>query len=327
MNILITGGAGFIGSHLAERCLKEGWRVAVIDDLSTGAFENISPLRAWGTFSYSIDSVFNTPIVTELVDTADVIVHFAATVGVRLVVKNLIRTIETNVQGTQTVLRAAAKKQKRVLIASSSEVYGKSDALPFREDENLVMGETHHGRWSYACSKLLDEFLGFAYWTEQHVPVTVVRFFNTVGPRQSARYGMVVPALVKEALSGEPLTVYGSGEQKRCFAYVADVVEAVMRIAKSPQTVGEVINIGNDEELSINDLAELIKAITNSRSEIIRIPYEEVYGLGFEDVLRRVPSLEKLERMIGYRPSTPIEAIVRSVVGDMSRRAEGLVAA
>jgi UDP-glucose 4-epimerase len=327
MNILITGGAGFIGSHVAERCLKEGWRVAIIDDLSTGAFENVSPLRAWGTFSYAIDSVFNEPLIAELVDTADVIFHFAATVGVRLVVKNLIRTMETNVHGTQTVLRAAAKKQKRVLIASSSEVYGKSDALPFREDENLVMGETHHGRWSYACSKMLDEFLGFAYWTEQNVPVTVVRFFNTVGPRQTARYGMVVPALVREALLGEPLTVYGTGEQKRCFVYVADVVEALIRIIRCPQTVGQVINIGNDEEISINDLAALVRDTTNSRSEIIRIPYEEVYGPEFEDVPRRVPSLEKLERTIGYRPSTPLDVIVRSVALDTARRLEQLIAA
>lgn len=327
MKILITGGAGFIGSHLAERCLKQGWKVTVLDDLSTGAFENIAGLRAWDTFRYTIDSVFNAPLVTELVDGADVIFHFAATVGVRLVVKNLIRTIETNVHGTETVLRAAAKKQKRVLIASSSEVYGKSDKLPFRETEDLVLGETHHGRWSYACSKMLDEFLGFAYWSEQGVPVTVVRFFNTVGPRQTGRYGMVVPALVRAALLGEPLTVYGSGEQKRCFAYVEDVVECLVRIATSSDTVGEVLNIGNDEEISINALATLIKQITNSRSEIVRIPYEEAYGPGFEDILRRVPSLEKLERMIGYRPSTPIDVIIRAVATEITRRPDGVIAA
>ncbi|HEY2382404.1 MAG TPA: GDP-mannose 4,6-dehydratase [Terriglobia bacterium] len=327
MNILITGGAGFIGSHLSERCVKQGWNVAVIDDLSTGAFENIASLRSCGSFSYHIDSVFNAPLVAELVDSADVIFHLAAAVGVRLVVHNLIRTIETNFGGTETVLRAAAKKQKRVVIASSSEVYGKSEAVPFREDQNLIMGETHNGRWSYACSKMLDEFLGFAYWTERNVPVTVVRFFNTVGPRQTARYGMVVPNLVREALLGDPLTVYGSGEQRRCFGYVADIVEALVRVARSTEMVGDVVNIGNDQEISINDLAAAVKQITNSSSEITHIPYEEVYGPGFEDVFRRVPSLEKLERITGYRPTTSIDAIIRSVANDMAHRLEQTPAA
>ncbi len=325
MNVLITGGAGFIGSHLTERCLREGWRVSVIDDLSTGSFENIASFRAWGTFRYAIDSISNIPLLAELVDEADIVIHLAAVVGLRLVMRNPIRTLETNIHGTEAVLRAAAKKGKRVLIASSSEVYGKSPALPFREDADLVLGEKP--RWGYACSKLLDEFLALGYSAEHNVPVTVVRFFNTVGPRQSDRYGMVVPAFVKQALRGEPLTVFGSGEQRRCFGYVGDVVEALILIAQSPQASGEVINVGNDQEITIQRLASLVKEITNSRSETIHVPYEAVYGPGFEEVFRRVPSLEKLERLTGYRPTTSIETIIRVVVLDMMRRLDGLVAA
>jgi UDP-glucose 4-epimerase len=320
MKVLITGGAGFIGSHLAERCLKDGWKVSVIDDLSTGLFENIAPLKSHKGFHYTIDSVFNAPLVTELVDSADMVVHLAAAVGVRLIVDSPVHTIETNVHGTEVVLRAAAKKRKRVILASTSEVYGKSTEFPFRETASLVMGATTHSRWSYACSKALDEFLGLAYCREKHLPVTVVRFFNTVGPRQSGQYGMVLPTLVKQALTGAPLTVYGTGEQQRCFGYVGDVVEALTRIMRSDKVEGEVLNIGNDSEISISDLARLVKQVTGSHSEIVYVPYEAAYGPGFEDMMRRVPCLEKLERLIGYRPSTPIKRIVELVAEEMRNR-------
>jgi UDP-glucose 4-epimerase len=313
MNLLITGGAGFIGSHLAERCLDVGWRVAIIDDLSTGCFSNIAHLKSRARFSYTIDSVFHVPLVSELVDSADVVVHLAAAVGVRLIVDSPVRTIETNVHGTEVVLRAAAKKGKRVLLASTSEVYGKSVELPFRETASLVLGATTHSRWSYACSKALDEYLALAYWKERRLPATIVRLFNTVGPRQTGQYGMVLPTFVRQALRNEPLTVYGDGEQRRCFAYVGDVVESLIRILGEPKTVGEVINIGNDREISISALAHLVRHVTRSSSEIVYIPYDEAYGPGFEDMLRRVPSLEKLERLIAYRPTTSIESILELV--------------
>jgi UDP-glucose 4-epimerase len=323
MRILITGGAGFIGSHLAERLVKEGDYVTVIDDLSTGSIDNIAHLKPCRSFSYAIESVFNASVVQELVDGADLIFHFAAAVGVRFIVESPVRTIETNVHGTEVVLRAAAKKKKHVVIASTSEVYGKSTAFPFREDADLVMGATTVGRWSYACSKALDEFLGLAYWNEKKVPITVTRFFNTVGPRQTDRYGMVLPTFVKQALRGEPITIYGTGEQKRCFGHVADVVEALFRISRATNVYGEVINIGNDQEVSIGELAETIKQMTGSDSEIVKVPYEKAYGPGFEDMFRRVPSLEKLVRLVGYRPTTSLEAIVNSVVDDLRYKREG----
>jgi UDP-glucose 4-epimerase len=320
MRILITGGAGFIGSHLAERCLDAGWKVSILDDLSTGSFENIAPLKSSPRFSYTIDTIFNVPVVGELVDSADVVVHLAAAVGVRLIVDSPVRTIETNVHGTEVVLRAAAKKQKRVILASTSEVYGKSAEVPFQESASLILGATTRSRWSYACSKALDEFLGLAYWNEKRVPVTIVRLFNTVGPRQTDLYGMVLPTLVRQALLGEPLTVYGSGDQQRCFAYVGDVVEALMRIVRAPRLAGEVINIGNDTEISISALARMVCRLTGSRSEIRHVPYEVAYGPGFEDMPRRVPSVAKLERLIGYRPVTPIETIIELVADDLRAR-------
>jgi UDP-glucose 4-epimerase len=325
MRILITGGAGFIGSHLAERCLSDGWKVSIIDDLSTGSFENIAALKPSPHFSYTIDTVFNVPLVSELVDSADIVIHLAAAVGVRLIVDSPVRTIETNVHGTEVVLRAAAKKNKRVILASTSEVYGKSTEFPFRESASLVLGATTHSRWSYACSKALDEFLGLAYWREKRMPVTIVRLFNTVGPRQTDQYGMVLPTLVKQAATGKPLTVYGSGDQRRCFAYVGDVVEALMRIVRSNQVAGEVINIGNDDEISISALAHLVRRITESDSEIQYVPYDVAYGPGFEDMARRVPCLEKLERLIGYRPRTSIETIVKLVTEEL--RVEALFCA
>lgn len=322
MKVLITGGAGFIGSHLAERCLKEGWRVAIMDDLSTGSFDNIAHLKTNPRFSYTIDTVFNAAVVAELVDTADIVFHLAAAVGVRLIVEKPVHTIETNVHGTEVVLRAVEKKQKRIVIASTSEVYGKSTAIPFREDGDLVIGPTTKGRWSYACSKALDEFLGLAYYNEKGVPVTIARFFNTVGPRQTGRYGMVVPNFVKQALYNEPITVYGDGNQSRCFGYVHDVVEALVRMARSSSVAGEILNIGNDSEISIRGLAEAIKERTGSDSEIIHLPYDQVYGPGFEDMFRRVPSLEKTERLLGYRPTTPLETII-DAVADEFRAQEG----
>ena len=320
MNVLITGGAGFIGSHLSERCLQEGWSVSVVDDLSTGSFENISHLKGRRKFEYTIDTVFNAPLVSELVDCADIVFHLAAAVGVRLIVDNPVSTIETNVHGTEIVLRAVAKKQKRIVIASTSEVYGKSNCVPFREDGDLVMGATSRGRWSYACSKALDEFLALAYFNERGVPATVVRLFNTVGPRQTGRYGMVIPTFIRQALLGQPITVYGDGKQRRCFSYVDDVVEALVRIAKSASVVGEILNIGNDEEISIRELAETIKSRTRSNSQIIQLPYDQAYGPGFEDMFRRVPCLEKIERLLNYRPSTPLPVILASVIADIQER-------
>jgi UDP-glucose 4-epimerase len=314
MNVLITGGAGFIGSHLAERCLVEGWRVSVLDDLSTGAMENIAHLKARPNFSYCINSVFCEPLVAELVDGADVVFHLAAAVGVKLIMGNPVRTIETNVLGTEVVLRCAAGKGRPVMVASTSEVYGKKARVPFREEDDLAIGSTTLGRWSYACSKALDECLAFSYWREQALPVTVARLFNTAGPRQTGRYGMVLPTLVGQALRGEPLTVYGSGEQRRCFGYVGDVVESLVRLMQTPEAVGEVVNVGNDEEVSINELAALVKKITGSRSRVEHVSYERAYGPGFEDLQRRVPSLEKLERLVHYRPSTPLDTIVRRIV-------------
>jgi UDP-glucose 4-epimerase len=256
-------------------------------------------------------------MIAELVDCCDIVFHLAAAVGVKLIVDSPVRTIETNVHGTEVVLRAVAKKLKRIIIASTSEVYGKSSQVPFHEDDDLVMGPTTKGRWSYACSKALDEFLGLAYHREKGVPVTVVRLFNTVGPRQTGRYGMVLPNFVARALQNEPMTVFGDGRQSRCFGYVGDAVEALVRIAKSADVTGEVLNIGNDREISIGALAELVKQRTGSSSEIVYLPYDQAYGPGFEDMFRRVPCLEKLQRLIGYRPCTPLEDIIDAVAADM----------
>jgi UDP-glucose 4-epimerase len=314
MNVLITGGAGFIGSHFAEKCLNQKWRVSVIDDLSTGSIANIYHLKANTAFSCRIGTVFDKELVADAVDEADLVVHLAAAVGVRLIVESPVRTIETNIHGTEVVLAAAAKKRKPVILASTSEVYGKSQNIPFSESADLVMGSPTIARWSYACSKALDECLGLAYWREYRVPVTVVRFFNTVGPRQTGRYGMVLPTFVSQALARQRITVFGTGNQKRCFSYVDDVVEALARLAISDRAFGEIVNIGNDREISINELAGLVKQVARSESEIVHIPYEECYGPGFEDMFRRVPSLEKLQRLTGYRPTTSIESIVESVV-------------
>jgi UDP-glucose 4-epimerase len=319
MRFFITGGAGFIGSHLAECFIKDGHGVLALDDLSTGQMSNVEHLIGNPLFDYRIGSVRNEPLVAELVDRCDATVHLAAAVGVRLIVEKPVHTIETNVHGTEVVLTAAARKQKPVLIASSSEVYGKSAKVPFMENDDLVMGPTMHSRWAYACSKALDEWLGLAYFREKGVPVVVARFFNTVGPRQTGRYGMVLPNFAGQAVRGEPITVFGNGEQSRCFAHVADVAEAVKRLIQNPKAYGQVFNIGSSREVTMNQLAELVRATAESNSPIKHLPYEAAYAEGFEDMMRRVPSVDKLEKYIGFKPSNSLERIVTDVVADQRR--------
>ena len=314
MRILITGGAGFIGSHLSDAYLKRGDEVFIIDDLSTGSIENIRHLKEHPRFHYTIESVHNQPVTAELVDQCDVIFHLAAAVGVKLIVESPVRTIETNVHGTEVVLSLANKKKKKVLIASTSEVYGLSAEVPFREDGNLVMGATTKGRWSYACSKAIDEFLALAYWREKKLPTIVVRLFNTVGPRQTGQYGMVIPTFVKQALAGRPITVFGDGKQSRCFCYVGDVVGALMRLMDNEEAVGEVFNIGSDHEITILNLANKVKELTKSESEIVLVPYAEAYEEGFEDMPRRVPDVSKVNAQVGFRPEVSLDGILKSVI-------------
>src|ERR1700722_5681532 len=302
MRSLITGGAGFIGSHLSETLLDRGHDVLVMDDLSAGSFENIAHLKGREGFEYFIDSVENEPLLAELIDRSDVVFHFAAAVGVKLIVEQPVYTSETNVHGTEVVLKHANKKKKLVVIASTSEVYGKSKDVPFREDADLVMGPTTKHRWAYACSKAIDEFLALAYWKERKLPVIIVRFFNTVGPRQTGQYGMVIPNFVRQALPGEPITVFGDGKQQRAFTRLADVVGALLKLMVEPRAIGQVINIGNTEEVTIQRLAERIRELTASKSPIKFIPYEEAYDSGFEDMPRRVPDLTKVTALIGYKP-------------------------
>ncbi|MGQ0720464.1 MAG: NAD-dependent epimerase/dehydratase family protein [Candidatus Eiseniibacteriota bacterium] len=323
MRYFITGGAGFIGSHLAERLVRDGHSVSILDDLSTGDLANVESLVGQGAFSYEIGTVTDAEAVARLMDRADVTVHLAAAVGVRLVTERPVHTIETNVGGTSVVLRAAAERNQPVFVASTSEVYGKSAKEAFGEEDDLVLGATAHSRWSYAGSKALDEWLALGYAAERGLPVIVARFFNTVGPRQTGRYGMVLPNFAQQALRGEPITVYGSGDQTRCFAHVADVVEAVCRLLNAPAARGQVFNIGTEQEVSIFALAERVKAAAGSRSPIVRIPYDEAYPKGFEDMMRRKPSVEKLHRVIGFRPETKLDRIVEDVVTDQRRRLEG----
>lgn len=314
MRALITGGAGFIASHLAEHLLALGDEVWAVDDLSTGSIENIQHLKTHPNFHYQVETIANVPVVAELVDRCDVIYHLAAAVGVRLIVESPVRTIETNIRGTEIVLECAAKKKKLAVIASTSEVYGKAAKIPYCEDDDLVIGPTTKGRWSYACSKAIDEFLALAYWKEKQVPVIVVRFFNTVGPRQTGRYGMVLPSFVRQALRDEPITVYGNGQQSRCFGYVGDIVAALARLVRTDSALGEVFNLGSDEEVTINELAARVRSSAGSRSPIVHIPYEQAYEEGFEDMQRRVPSLEKARRAIGYAPATKLSRIIESVI-------------
>jgi nucleoside-diphosphate-sugar epimerase len=322
LRFLITGGAGFIGSHLAERLLQRGDTVVVLDNLSTGSMENIRHLKSSERMSYHLDSIENRQLLAELVDDADVIVHLAAAVGVKLIVESPVRTIETNVNGTQHILEAACKKRKLVLTASTSEVYGKNTNVPFREDADLVLGPTTKGRWSYAASKALDEFLALAYWKEKKLPVIVVRLFNTVGPRQTGRYGMVLPNFVQAALDAKPISVYGNGQQCRCFCDVRDTVEALTRLIDTPRSVGEVINVGNTEEISIEALARLVKERTRSSSPIEFIPYDQAYEPGFEDMMRRVPSVEKLHALTGFRPQISLNEIIDRVTAYFQSKSE-----
>ncbi len=314
MRHLITGGAGFIGSHLSEELLGRGEQVHVLDDLSTGAIDNIAHLREQRGFTYTIDSAANASIVAELVDQADVVYHLAAAVGVELIVESPVRTIETNVHCTEVVLAQANKKKKPVFVASTSEVYGKSEALPFSEDGDLLMGATTKGRWSYACSKALDEFLAIAYWKERKLPTVVGRLFNTVGPRQTGRYGMVVPSFARQALAERPITVYGNGEQRRCFCHVRDVVVAIADLMARDDAYGEVFNIGSTEEITIHDLAKRVREAAGSASEIVLVPYEEAYEEGFEDMLRRIPDTSKISGVLGWEPTRDLAAILADVL-------------
>ena len=326
MRFLITGGAGFIGSHLAELLLSRGSEVWLLDDLSTGSIENIRHLKQHDNLKYFLDSIENRQLLAELVDEADVILHLAAAVGVRLIVESPVRTIETNVNGTQLVLDAASKKRKLVFIASTSEVYGKNTQVPFREDGDLVLGPTTNNRWSYAASKALDEFLALSYWKEKKQPVVIGRLFNTVGPRQTGRYGMVLPNFVSQALAGSPITVYGSGQQSRCFCDVRDAVEAITRLVATESAVGQVVNIGNTEEVTIECLAQMVKQRTHSSSPIVYIPYDQAYEPGFEDMLRRVPSIEKLEDLTGFRPKTALPEIIDPVIAFFQSRRDSVSA-
>lgn len=314
MRALITGGAGFIGSHLAEALLDAGHQVDAIDDLSTGSIENIDHLKGRPGFRYTIDTIANEPGLAEHVDWCDVVFHLAAAVGVRLIVEAPVRTIETNVHGTEVVLKHAAKKRRLVVIASTSEVYGKSTAVPFHEDADLVMGPTPKHRWAYACSKAIDEFLALAYWKEKKLPVIIVRLFNTVGPRQTGRYGMVIPTFVRQGLAGEPITVFGDGTQSRSFADVTDVIRGMLALVGEPRAVGEVFNIGNPEEVTIGDLAAKVRSMTGGRSEVVFIPYDQAYEAGFEDMPRRVPDIGKIRSLVGYRPTVTLDEIVVRVI-------------
>ena len=314
MKTLITGGAGFIGSHLAHALLEAGHDVFVLDDLSTGSIDNIEPLKTHARFGYAIGTITNEPVLAEHVDRCDVVFHLAAAVGVKLIVEAPVHTIETNVAGTEVVLKHAAKKRKLVVIASTSEVYGKSTVLPFREDADLVLGSTRQHRWAYACSKAIDEFLALAYWKERRLPVIILRLFNTVGPRQTGRYGMVIPTFVRQALAGDPITVFGTGTQSRSFGYVGDVVRGIMALVAEPRAVGDVFNLGNSDEITIRELAELVKTMTASDSEIVTIPYEKAYESGFEDMPRRVPDLTKAKNLVGYEPRVQLPEILTKVI-------------
>src|SRR3990170_4093969 len=314
MRVLVTGGSGFIGSHLTEALLRDGHEVVVLDDLSTGRLENLQGVQGHPRFTVHLGSVLDEALVRKLVDEVDMVYHLAAAVGVRLILERPVETIETNIVGTEMVLRAATGKRARVVLASTSEVYGKNDAVPLSEEDDRILGPTTKSRWSYACSKAIDEFLGLAYYREREVPVVILRFFNTVGPRQTGQYGMVVPRFARQALDGEPITVYGDGRQSRAFTDVEDAVRATVALSMSPAAVGEVVNVGSSEEITIGELAERVKRLAGSRSPLVFVPYEEAYQPGFEDLRRRVPSIAKAERVVGYRPRVPLDETLRRVI-------------
>jgi UDP-glucose 4-epimerase len=317
---LVTGGAGFIGSHLSDALLAQGHEVLILDNLSTGSFDNIAHLKGRPGFEYFIDTVNNESLLAELIDRSDVVFHFAAAVGVKLIVEQPVYTIETNVHGTEVVLKHANKKKKLVVVASTSEVYGKSDDVPFREDSDLVLGPTPKHRWAYACSKAIDEFLALAYWKERKLPVIIVRFFNTVGPRQTGQYGMVIPNFVRQALAGEAITVFGDGTQSRAFTHVADVVAALLKLVVEPKAIGQVINIGNMQEVTMTKLAERVRDLSGSKSIIKHIPYDEAYESGFEDMPRRVPDLTRVKGLIGYEPKHDLDDILVQVIDHFRRK-------
>lgn len=312
--VLITGGAGFIGSHLSELLVHSGYRVVVIDDLSTGRLENIQHLLPLPSFQFVRETIMNTQVLDRLTSEADIVIHLAAAVGVKLIVEDPVHTIITNIIGSESVLKTANRYGCKVLIASTSEVYGKGVKVPFREDDDRLMGSTTHSRWAYATSKAVDEFLGLAYHRQFGLPVVIMRFFNTVGPRQTGRYGMVVPRFVRQALREEAITIYGDGEQSRCFGDVSDVIGAVIKLAEHPDAVGQVFNIGSSEEVTIRQLAERIISLTGSKSPLVYVPYEEAYAPGFEDMRRRVPSLEKIGKLIAYSPHCSLDDTLRRVI-------------
>lgn len=319
MKTLITGGAGFVGSHLADKLIEQGHQITVIDDLSTGRYSNVEHLEGNANFRLIIDTVLNQELMEELIRESDRVFHMASAVGVRLIMEQPVKTIETIFHGTDVVLRFCSRYRKRVLIPSTSEVYGKGASIPFREEDDLLTGATDKHRWAYACAKTLDEFLALAHWKETRLPVVVVRLFNTVGPRQTGQYGMVVPRFVHSAVRNEPITVFGDGTQQRCFGHVLDVVEGLSKLLESPQCFGQVINLGNDEEVSILGLAERAIELTGSKSEIRYIPYEEAYGDGFEDMRRRVPGLDKAKRLIGYQPTRSLSDIINDVANEFRK--------
>lgn len=319
MKILITGGAGFVGSHLADKLIGQGHEITVIDDLSTGRYSNVEHLEGDPNFRLIIDTVLNTSLMEELVRETDRVFHMASAVGVRLIMEQPVKTIETIFHGTDVVLKYCSRYRKRVLIPSTSEVYGKGASIPFREEDDLLTGATDKHRWAYACAKTLDEFLALAHWKETRLPVVVVRLFNTVGPRQTGQYGMVVPRFVQSAMKSEPITVFGDGTQQRCFGHVLDVVEGLSKLLETPSCFGQVINLGNDEEVSILGLAEKAIELTGSQSEIKYVPYEEAYGEGFEDMRRRVPGLDKARKLIGYQPTRSLTDIINDVANEFQK--------
>ncbi len=319
MKILITGGAAFVGSHLADKFIAQGHEITVIDDLSTGRYSNVEHLEGNPNFRLIIDTVLNAELMEELIRETDRVFHMASAVGVRLIMEQPVKTIETIFHGTDVVLKYCSRYRKRVLIPSTSEVYGKGASIPFREEDDLLTGATDKHRWAYACAKTLDEFLALAHWKETRLPVVVVRLFNTVGPRQTGQYGMVVPRFVHSAMKNEAITVFGDGTQQRCFGHVLDVVEGLSKLLESPQCFGQVINLGNDEEVSILGLAEKAIELTGSKSEIRYVPYEEAYGDGFEDMRRRVPGLDKAKKLIGYEPTRSLENIINDVANEFKK--------